>query len=127
MIGPSDISKDVQALLQLADGEILEKTMSSLTPLQRNSQAVKEIGRQRFLSALRAGSVDSIEITKILFNLDTLFLTSKIVKDAGEYGMKLKQDKGQHDIVERIKSILEGRQLPVATQPTAVAETKALE
>ena len=106
MIGPSDISKDTQALLQLADGEILEKTVSGLMPLQRNSQAVKEIGRQRFLSALRAGSIDSIEATKKLFSLDTLFLNSKVVKEAGEYGMKLKQDHGQTDLVERIRVIL---------------------
>ena len=106
MIGPDDINKDTQVLLQLAEEEVLLRTLATLTPAQRRTKLFKDITQHRLLSALRAGTFDNIALARKVFVYDPLFLNSKIVADAMAEGIKNKALRGQHDMGEQIINVM---------------------
>jgi len=106
VVGPDDISKEIQILLQLAEEELLVRTIWGLSPEQKRSQVFKDIGNQRYLSALRGGGIDNAEMTKNAFKIDPFFSKSKIAMDAASIGFKFKVESGKLDVAEKIKKIM---------------------
>ena len=106
MIGKDDINLETRTLLQLADEAVLTRTIWGLSGEQKHSHVFKEIGQQRYLSALRTGAIDNAEMTKLAFKFDSLFLKSKIVMEAAQYGLALKIADGQPDIAQKIRTVM---------------------
>lgn len=106
MVGHDDIDKDTQILLHLAEEALLVRTIWGLSPEQKHSQVFKDIGNQRYLSALRSGGIDNAEMTKTAFKIDPFFAKSKIAMDAASLGFKFKIESGRLDIAEKIKTIM---------------------
>jgi hypothetical protein len=124
VISKDDINLEIRTLLQLADEAVLTRTIWALSPEQKHSRIFKEIGQQRYLSALRAGAIDNAEMTKSAFKFDLLFLHSKIVAEAAQHGLALKIADGQIDIAEKIKTLMgltdlsTTDEVPVVDNPT---------
>ncbi len=102
----AEIDKQIQWLLQVAEEEPLVRAIWALTPEQKGSTVFKEIGQQRYLSALRSGGIDNVEMTKTVFRIDPYFLKSKLAMDAARRGYNIKVARGQFDIAKRIKEIM---------------------
>lgn len=100
------ISSETQTLLRLADEEALVKTIWGLSLEQKKNPIYKEIGEQRYLSALRVGEIDNAEMAKNAFKIDPFFLKSKLVKDATLEGIALKEKHGDTAAIEKIKKVM---------------------
>ena len=103
----TDIDPDTKQLLMLAGERILTQTVWGLSLEQKSSPIYREIGQQRYLSALRTGGVNEAEMTKTVFRADPFFLKSKLVKDAAIQGFHFQVLHGHFDIVSKIKTLME--------------------
>ncbi len=100
------IDPEIQILLQFAGEEVLTRTIWSLTPEQKRSQIFKQLGQQRYLSALRSGGIENAEMTKLAFSMDPYFLKSKLVTDAALMGYNFKITAGDIEKAKKIKEIM---------------------
>ena len=114
------IDQDTQILLQFAEEEALVRTIWALTPEQKKSHLFKQLGEQRYLSALRAGGIANAEMTREAFKMDPYFLKSKTVADAARMGLHLQVERGHLEIAHTIKTVmhLDDENLPEGTTPT---------
>lgn len=103
----AEISKQLQWLMQIAEEEELTRAIWTLSSEQKSSTVFKEIGQQRYLSALRSGGVDNALMTRTAFRIDPYFIKSKFATDAARRGFLLKVDRGQLDDAKRIKETFE--------------------
>ena len=103
MLGKDIITHEVSALLQFAEEELLVHTIWGLSQEQKNSKLFKEIGQQRYLSALRSGGIENALMTRTAFVMDPYFAKSKLAVDAARLGFQLKCARGQFDIAKKIK------------------------
>lgn len=99
----TEISKQLQWLMQIAEEEELTRAIWALTPEQKGSVVFKEIGQQRYLSALRSGGIDNALMTRNVFHIDPYFIVSKFATDAARRGFLLKIERGQLDVAQKIK------------------------
>lgn len=99
----SEIDKQLQWLMQIAEEEELTRAIWALSPEQKSSTVFKEIGQQRYLSALRSGGIDNALMTRTVFRIDPYFITSKFATDAARRGFLLKIGRGQMDVAQKIK------------------------
>lgn len=102
----STIDPQIQILLQFAEEDVLVHTIWGLTAEQKHSHIFKQLGEQRYLSALRAGAINNAEMTKIAFTMDPYFLKSKVVIDAAKTGFDSEIARGHFDIAKKIKEIM---------------------
>jgi hypothetical protein len=100
------IPPETQILLQFAEEEALVRTIWSLSPEQKKSHLFKQLGEQRYLSALRSGGIANAEMTRAAFTMDPYFLKSKVVSDAARVGLKLQIALGHSDVATRIKELM---------------------
>ena len=100
------IDQDTQILLQFAEEEALVRTIWALTPEQKKSHLFKQLGEQRYLSALRAGGIANAEMTREAFKMDPYFLKSKVVSDAARTGFKLQVDRGHFEVAKHMKETM---------------------
>ena len=100
------IDQDTQILLQFAEEEALVRTIWALTPEQKKSHLFKQLGEQRYLSALRAGGIANAEMTREAFKMDPYFLKSKVVSDAARIGFKLQVERGHIEVAKRMKETM---------------------
>ena len=100
------IDQDTQILLQFAEEEALVRTIWALTPEQKKSHLFKQLGEQRYLSALRAGGIANAEMTREAFKMDPYFLKSKTVSDAARMGLKFQIERRHIDVAKKIKELM---------------------
>ncbi len=115
------IDQDTQILLQFAEEEALVRTLSALSPEQKKSHLFKQLGEQRYLSALRAGGIANAEMTREAFKMDPYFFKSKVVSDAARMGLSLQVERGHIEVAKKIKDIMHlgDETLPDGLTPTA--------
>ena len=89
--------------MQIAEEEELTRAIWALSPEQKGSAVFKEIGQQRYLSALRSGGIDNALMTRNVFHIDPYFIISKFATDAARRGFLLKIERGQLDVAQKIK------------------------
>lgn len=114
------IDQDTQILLQFAEEEALVRTIWALSPEQKKSHLFKQLGEQRYLSALRAGGIANSEMTREAFKMDPYFLKSRLVSDAARIGLKLQIERGHIDTAKKIKQLMH---LDDETLPEDLAST----
>ncbi len=100
------IDQDTQILLQFAEEEALVRTIWALTPEQKKSHLFKQLGEQRYLSALRAGGIANAEMTRAAFKMDPYFLKSKVVTDAARVGLHFQVERGHLEVAKKIKDTM---------------------
>ena len=119
-MGEPTIEQPIQVLLQFAEKDVLVRTIWSLSAEQKRSHLFKQIGEQRYLSALRAGAIDNAEMTKLAFSMDPFFLKSRVVNDAAWTGRQLQIELGHLDVVEQIDKVMGlVDEAPADTPPSA--------
>ena len=106
MIVEPSIDQDTQILLQYAEEEALVRTIWTLSPEQKKSHLFKQLGEQRYLSALRAGGIANAEMTREAFKMDPYFLKSKVVSDAARMGFKLQVEREHIEVAKRMKETM---------------------
>ena len=79
------------------------RTIWALTPEQKRSHLFKQLGEQRYLSALRSGGIDNAEMTKLAFKMDPYFLVSRFVLEAAKSGYRMQVMLNHPEVAERIK------------------------
>lgn len=100
------IDPQVQVLLQYADEEVLVHTIRALSVEQKKSHIFKQLGEQRYLSALRAGAIDNAEMTKLAFKMDPFFLKSRVVNEAAWAGLKIQIELAHPEVAEKIEKLM---------------------
>lgn len=100
------IEQSTQVLLQYSEEDVLVRTIWALSAEQKRSHLFKQLGEQRYLSALRAGAIDNAEMTKIAFSMDPYFLKSKVVIDAAVLGYWMQKHLGHEDAAAKIKTTM---------------------
>jgi hypothetical protein len=116
-----DIDKETKQLLMLSDEGLLTRTIWGLSREQKNTLAFREVGQQRYLSALRVGNITMAEMARVAFALDVYFLKSKIVLRAAAQGFYFQVEKGEYEIARTIKSIMElGENCVIPTEESAL-------
>lgn len=101
-----NIDPQIQILLQYAEEEVLVHTIWALSVEQKGSHIFKQLGEQRYLSALRAGAIDNAEMTKLAFKMDPFFLKSRVVNEAAWAGLKIQIELGHPDVAEKIEKTM---------------------
>ncbi len=101
-----EIDQSVQMLLQFAGEQNLTHTIWALSPEQKKSHLYKQLGEQRYLSALRSGGIDNAEMTKQAFVMDPYFLKSRIVTEAAIAGFNNAVDLKHYKNAQKIKDIM---------------------
>lgn len=99
----ASIDPKIQILLQYSGEEVLVRTIWALTPEQKRSHLFKQLGEQRYLSALRSGGIDNAEMTKLAFKMDPYFLVSRFVLEAAKSGYRMQVMLNHPEVAERIK------------------------
>ena len=119
------IDPEVQILLQYADKELLERTVAALTTPQKKSHLMKQLGEQRYLSALRSGGLANALLTREVFVMDPYFLKSKIVADAARVGLHLQIKLGRLDVAQEIKVAmqLDDEEIPLPEEMHGISES----
>ncbi len=101
-----EIDQSTQMLLQFAGEQNLTHTIWALSPEQKKSHLYKQLGEQRYLSALRSGGIDNAEMTKQAFSMDSYFLMSRIVIEAAIAGFNNAVDFKHYKNAKKIKEIM---------------------
>ena len=101
-----EIDQSIQMLLQFAGEQNLTHTIWALSPEQKKSHLYKQLGEQRYLSALRSGGIDNAEMTKQAFAMDPYFLKSRIVTEAAIAGFNNAIDLKHYKNAKMIKEIM---------------------
>jgi hypothetical protein len=115
------IDPEIQILLQFAGEEALTRTIWSLSAAQKKSHIFRQLGEQRYLSALRSGGIDNAEMTKLAFSMDPYFLRSKLVMDAAKAGFDSEIGRGNLGAAEKIKHVM-GLEDDIPPLPTTSKE-----
>lgn len=100
------IDQPTQVLLQYAEEEVLVHTIWALSATQKQSHLFKQLGEQRYLSALRAGAIDNAEMTKLAFKMDPFFLKSRVVNEAAWLGRQMQLELGHPDVAAKIEQVM---------------------
>ena len=101
-----EIDQSIQMLLQFAGEQNLTRAIWALTPEQKKSHLYKQLGEQRYLSALRSGGIDNAEMTKLAFTMDPYFLKSRLVTEAAIAGFNQAIDLKHYKNAQKIKEIM---------------------
>ena len=102
----SDIDPETKQLLMLAGEGVLTRTIWGLSADQKNTPLFREIGQQRYLSALRVGAINEAEMTRVAFKADQFFAKSKLAIEAAKQGFHLQIGKGAFAVASKIKTIM---------------------
>lgn len=101
-----EIDQSIQMLLQFAGEQNLTRAIWALTPEQKKSHLYKQLGEQRYLSALRSGGIDNAEMTKLAFTMDPYFLKSRLVTEAAIAGFNQAIDLKHYKNAQKIKEVM---------------------